>query len=119
MNRRERRAQQSRTAKLARNASAEEIFPGGHGPVQSGLVDLMTVAIEALRESIGSNYDVTLFVAEREPADGSARLPRFNYMSTAAREDMLAVLKAFADRNGALGPTLEKIKDEPPTRTAQ
>jgi hypothetical protein len=119
MNRRERRAQQSRTAKLARNASPEEILPGGHGPVQSGLVDLMTATVDVLRESIGLNYDVTLFVAERTPADGSTRLPRFNYMSTAERADMLAVLKAFTDRNGSLGPTLDKIEDEPPTRTAQ
>jgi hypothetical protein len=29
------------------------------------------------------------------------------------------VLKAFTDRNGSLGPTLDKIEDEPPTRTAQ
>jgi hypothetical protein len=118
MNRQQRRAADA-LRKLARNASDAEIFPAQHGPVQSNLVDLMRVAVDALREQLGKNFDVTLFITERVPTDGSDRLPRFNYMSTAAREDMVAVLNAFAAKNAALGPKLDKIDEAPPTGTAQ
>lgn len=119
MNRQQRRAADTRARKLARDASGVEIFPATHGPVQSNLVDLMRAAVDALREQLGKNFDVTLFVAERLPADGSDRLPRFNYMSTAARKDMVAVLKAFAEKNAAIGPKLDKIDETPPTGVAQ
>ncbi len=119
MNRQQKRGAAARARKLARNASASEIFPAPHGPVQSNLVNLMRVAVDALREQLGKNFDITLFVAERLPADGSDRLPRFNYMSTAAREDMVSVLKAFAEKNAAIGAKLDKIEETPPTGTAQ
>lgn len=119
MNRKHRRAKDSQDAKLARDATTAEIFPAGHGPVQSNLVDVMKVAVDVLREALGTNFDVTLFVAERLPSDGTDRLPRFNYMSTAAREDMLAVLKAFSEKNAAVAPKLDKINDEPPTGARQ
>jgi hypothetical protein len=119
MSREQRRAKQSDIPKQARHATTEEIIPGDHGPVQTKLVDLMKVAVDAIREELGSNYDVTLFVAERTPPANERRLPRFNYMSTAARKDMIAVLKAFADRNALLGQTLDKLNDAPPTGTAQ
>ena len=119
MNRQQRRGAATRARKLARDASASEIFPQTHGPVQSNLVDLMRVAVDALREQLGKNFDITLFVAERLPADGTDRLPRFNYMSTAEREDMVAVLKAFAEKNAAIGAKLDKINETPPTGAAQ
>jgi len=115
MNRRERRAKR----KLARDATPAEIFPADHGPVQSGLVDLMKATIDALREHLGSNFDVTLFVAERAPPADEPRLPRFNYISTACREDMLAVLEAFAAKNRQAATKLDKINDEPPTGVRQ
>lgn len=118
MNRHQRRAAGAHK-KLARDASASEIFPATHGPVQSNLVDLMRASVDALREVLGKNFDVTLFVAERLPADGTDRLPRFNYMSTAEREDMVAVLQAFAAKNSEIGPKLDKINETPPTGTAQ
>ena len=119
MNRKLRRASQSHSRKLARDASPEEIFPAGHAPVQSHLTDVMKGVIDVLRKSLGSNFDITLFVAERLPSDGSDRLPRFNYMSTAQRADMIAVLEAFIQKQRDVGPTIDKIADEPPTGTSQ
>lgn len=119
MNRRARRAVNSQGKKPSRDATREEILPAGHGPVQQGLVDTMTNVVKILSSHLGENYDVTLFVAERLPADGADRLPRFNYISTAARPDMIAVLDAFAAKQKEIGPTLDKIDDAPPTGTAQ
>lgn len=115
MNRHQRRTQQ----KLSRDATPDEIFPAAHGPVQSGLGDLMKAAVDALRDQLGPNFDITLFVAERTPADGADRLPRFNYMSTAHREDMLAVLDAFVLKQRLAGPKLDKINGAPPTGAKQ
>lgn len=116
MNRRERRASGK---KLSRNATSDEILPSRHGPVQTGLVDVMKAAVDVLREHLGANYHITLFVAEASVPAGEDRLPRFNYMSTAAREDMLAVLAAFVEKNRAAGPSIDKIHDEPPTGAKQ
>ena len=113
MNRKERRA------KLSRNATRAEILPGTHGPIQSMLVDTMKDVVNMLRHHVGKNFDITLFVAERVPADGSDRLPRFNYISTADRRDMIAVLDAFAARQKEQAATLDKIEDAPPTETKQ
>jgi hypothetical protein len=118
MNRKDRRAAGGH-GKLSRDATREEILPAGHGPVQRNLVDTMTDVVKVLGQHLGKNYDVTLFVAERLPADGSDRLPRFNYISTAARPDMIAVLDAFAAKQKAMGETLDKIADAPPTETQQ
>ncbi|MEW6256560.1 MAG: hypothetical protein AB1592_11435 [Pseudomonadota bacterium] len=86
--------------KLARDASdAENVVPGSHAPVQSGLVDVMTAVLDFCRAQC-PGYNFTLFAAEPEAAaDAEGRLPRFNYMSTADRRDMVAVLKAFVARN--------------------
>ncbi|KGT73663.1 hypothetical protein MA20_42670 [Bradyrhizobium japonicum] len=119
MSRRERRAQKSAERKSARDAKPGEIFPERHGPIQATLAGTMQAAVEVLRERLGSNFDVTLFVAERLPSDGSDRLPRFNYISTAARPDMIAVLKAFIEKQAVEGPKLDKIEDEPPTESRQ
>lgn len=119
MNRKQRREQQSRNAKLARDAKPGEIFPQNHGPVQSNLVDTMTSVVRMLKHHLGFNYDVTLFVAERLAPDSEQRLPRFNYISTAARPDMIAVLDAFAAKQKAEGAKLDKIEDEPPTGARQ
>lgn len=108
MNRHERR-------KLSRDASPEEIFPGRHGPVQASVADQLRSVIHALEEGF-PGYNITLFIAER---DAEGRMPRFNYASTGAREDMIAVLKAFILKNEAEGATVEKINDEPPTPTKQ
>lgn len=113
------RQQRRRDQKLSRDATPDEIFPAGHGPVQSGLVEIMKLTIEALRGHIGPNYDVTMFVAERLPPADEARLPRFNYMSTACREDMLAVLNAFVLKHSEAGAKLDKINDAPPTTATQ
>lgn len=108
MNRHERR-------KLSRDARPEEIFGGRHGPIQTEIRDQMNAVAAALQQGF-PGYDITLFVAERE-ADG--RLPRFNYISTADRRDMLAVLKAFVLKNDAEAAALDKINDAPPTDIKQ
>ena len=84
MNRKQRRAQR----KPARNATPEEIFPGQHGPVQNSLAELMPDLVRIIQDELGSNFTVTLFVAEVEPPATEKRLPRFNYVSSANREDM-------------------------------
>lgn len=113
------RHQRRRDQKLSRDATPDEIFPAGHGPVQRSVVDVMTAALDGLRKDLGPNYHVTLFVAERVPPAEEARLPRFNYMSTGHREDMLAVLEAFVAKNREAGPKIDKIVDEPPTKAKQ
>lgn len=115
MNRQQRRAQK----KLARDASPSEVFPERHGPLQTSLAGTMQAAVEVLRDHLGTNFDVTLFVAERLPADGADRLPRFNYISTAERPDMIAVLRAFIEKQAVEGPKLDKINEEPPTGARQ
>lgn len=109
----------NREPKLARDAGPEEIFPAEHGPVQSGVVDMMRAALEVVQESLGPNFDITMFVAERLPPSDEDRLPRFNYMSTASREDMIAVLEAFVLKQRITGSKLDKIRDAPPTRSKQ
>lgn len=110
MNRRERR-------KLSRHATNEEIFPGGHGPIQSDIRERMLAVMEALRQGF-PGFDITLFVAERVPSEGRTE-PRFNYASTAEREDMYAVLRAFLAKNQVLGDKLDRIADAPPTERPQ
>lgn len=112
------RHQRRKAAKLSRHATVDEIFPGGHGPVQPEVADNMAKTLRALRAIFGDNYDITLFVAERT-ATGRRELPRFNYASTADRRDMYAVLLAFLQKNAALAQTLDKIEDAPPTAAKQ
>ena len=78
----------------------------------------MTKIVVALQAMFGSNYNITLFIGERKPT-GGRDAPRFNYMSTADRRDMHAVLRAFLAKNEAIGATLDKIADAPPTERAQ
>lgn len=91
---------EAKRRKFARDAGdAENAIPGSHGPVQPSVVDLMTAVLDFCRAQC-PNYTFTLFAAEPvETADAEKRLPRFNYMSTADRRDMVAVLKAFVARN--------------------
>jgi hypothetical protein len=96
--------------KLARDATNDEIFPGSHGPVQADAVEKMKAVMRVLQQGFGPNYDLTLFVSEKT-AEG--RDPRFNYISTAHRADMTAVLRAFVAKHEAVGPSLDKIEDEP------
>jgi hypothetical protein len=102
MNRHQRR-------KLSRHATDEEIFPAGHGPIQSAIRDKMNAVMGALEQGF-PGFDVTLFVAERKPSEGREE-PRFNYISSAAREDMYAVLRAFLAKNADIGAKLDKIND--------
>lgn len=105
--------------KRARDATPDEIFSGPHGPLQASIADVLPRVMDELRR-VFPGYELTLFVAE--PAGiGSAedRLPRFNYISTAARPDMLAVLKAFVAKNEAAAPKLDRFEDAPPTETRQ
>ncbi|MDR6953842.1 hypothetical protein J2X65_003205 [Ancylobacter sp. 3268] len=83
--------------KLARDAKPHEVFPDGHGPVQSHVVDVMKTALDSLRDVL-PGYDFTLFASEREASDDHL-LPRFNYISTAERADMVNVLAAFILKN--------------------
>lgn len=81
--------------KLAREASPEEnAIPGSHGPVQAEVVGIMEATLDALRAHL-PGWQFTLFAFE---PNGS----RYNYMSTADRPDMVAVLKAFVARNSEM-----------------
>ena len=62
---------------------------------------------------------MTLFIAEAEAPAGENRDPRFNYASTANREDMIAVLEAFVLKQRSAAAKLDKIADEPPTEMKQ
>jgi hypothetical protein len=115
MNRRDRRA----ARKLSRHAAPEEIFPGEHGPIQTGIGETMTAALRAIRRSLGPGYEITLFVAEASPPLGERRLPRFNYASTANRDDMIAVLEAFVLKHRSAAPKLDRFDDPPPSSTPQ
>lgn len=101
MNRHARRAE----AKRSRDATPEEIFPGGHEPVRGlenvGKGDVMTNLLKALQELM-PGWEFTLFMFEPpKQAAAAGRLPAFNYGSTVDRADMLAVLKAFIMKNEA------------------
>ena len=115
MNRRDRRKQR----KLARHATPSEIFPDApHAPIQGAIREQMLRAMDILKRAFPA-YDVTLFLAERALPAAEQRLPRFNYASTAEREDMVAVLDAFITKNRADADKVDMIKDVPPTETAQ
>jgi glycerol-3-phosphate responsive antiterminator len=110
MNRHQRR-------KLSRHATNDEIFPGGHAPIQSSARDKMLAIMQVLKDTL-PGFEITLFIAERKASEGRTE-PRFNYASTAAREDMYAVLRAFLAKNEAIGATLDQIADAPPTDSKQ
>lgn len=115
MNRKDRRV----ARKLARDAGNDEIFPGRHGPIQKEAGQQMIAIMEAIKDTLGANYEITLFVAEKKVLDGTDRMPRFNYASTANREDMYAVLRAWLAKNSAIGDKIDKIEDQPPTDMRQ
>ncbi|MGY3393406.1 hypothetical protein ACVWW6_005997 [Bradyrhizobium sp. USDA 3311] len=115
MNRKDRRAQR----KLSRDARPEEIFPERHGPVQLGLREMMPGIVRIVERQLGPNYHVTLFIGEKDAPPGEDRLPRFNYCSSANREDMIAVLEAFILKQRVEGAKLDRIADEPPTGVRQ
>lgn len=106
MNRHERR-------KLSRHATPEEIFPGRHGPIQTDVRDTMNKLAQALKD-IFPGFDFTLFVFKGDDEES-----RFNYISTAERADMVAVLKAFILKYEQEAAAIEKINDAPPTTTKQ
>lgn len=113
MNRHDRRA----AKRMSRDATPDEIFPGGAKPIPVKTADVMTAVMEKLEEFF-PGFHITMFLAEKEPSEGR-ELPRFNYMSTAERPDMIAVLKAFIAKEAIEGPKLERIKDDPPTGAVQ
>ena len=87
--------------KLARNGTNDEnAVPGSHGPAQAQAVDAMKAALDCLREVL-PGWQFTLFAFEPETA-AKGRLPRYTYMSTADRRDMVAVLRAFVARNSEM-----------------
>lgn len=93
--------------KLARDASNDEnCIPGSHGPVQTGVVGIMEAVLDVLREQL-PGWQFTLFAFEP-----SSRGSRYNYMSTADRRDMVAVLKAFVARNSEMQAIDEAMTEE-------
>lgn len=113
MNRHDRRAAQ----KQSRDATTDEIFPSGTRPIPIKTAEVMTAVMDSLKEMF-PGFHITMFLAEKEPSEGRD-MPRFNYMSTADRPDMVAVLKAFVAKNEVDGPKLDKIYDAPPTGSVQ
>lgn len=114
--RHERRRLAKAKSTLSRHATDDEILPGGHRPLEPTVGDAMIAILEAVKATF-PDHEITLFIAERTGKDG--QLPRFNYASTAAREDMYAVLRAFLNKNSAIADKLDKIMDEPTTETRQ
>lgn len=105
--------------KAARNATTAEIFPGAHGPLQDTAGDIMR-ALALHVAKVWPGYDLAFFVFEPAAAAlAQGRAPRFNYASTVSRPDMLAVLKAFIEKNAVDGPKADKIDDTPPTEARQ
>lgn len=114
MNRKQRRTEMKRS----KDATPDEIFPGrNHRPIQGDIHGTMNTLAEALKD-IFPGFDFTLFVAERHQPS-KKQLPRFNYISTCDREDMIAVLKAFIAKNEVMAEDLDKINEPPPTSTKQ
>lgn len=109
MNRQQRR-------KLSRHATNDEIFPDGHKPIPTDTASVMTAVMKMLQDFF-PGFEITMFLAEKQGKAG--RAPRFNYMSTAAREDMYAVLRAWLAKNEAIAEKLDKIDDAPPTERRQ
>ncbi|CAA0096116.1 Uncharacterised protein [Starkeya nomas] len=104
---------EAKRRKLSRDARPEEIFPGGHGPAQSDVVGVMKATLDTLREML-PGYQFTLFVAETDETGAAAgRDPRFNYMSTAERADMVKVLAAFCLKNRDMLAIDEAIQRKP------
>jgi hypothetical protein len=104
--------------KRASETPQARIFPGAHGPLQSNAAAIMRAVMQAIQETY-PGWEITLFLAEKYAPAGAQRLPRFNYASTAARADMVAVLEAFIAKNKAEAPKLNRISDDPPTETRQ
>lgn len=102
--------------KRARDTALSEIFPGRHGPAQADAAEIMRRVLIVLRDT-WPNHEFTLFVAERDVLDGTDRLPRFNYGSTAARDDMIAVLKAFIAKNEEMA-SVDRAMNAPPAGQA-
>lgn len=90
---------EERRRKLARDASPEEnAIPGSHGPAQDEAQRLMCALLDAFQESL-PGWNFALFMIEpEERARAEGRLPRFNYGSTVARPDMIAILNAWLAR---------------------
>jgi hypothetical protein len=101
----------------ASETPVESIFPGEHGPVQPEIADLLRKVVDALQKGF-PGHGITLFLNEKEPSAGRT-LPRFNYVSTEDRADMIAVLKAFIAKTEDAWAKVEKIADDPPTEVRQ
>lgn len=110
MNRKERR-------KLSRHATTAEIFPEGHKPIPSETQRVMISVMHILKDAF-PGFEITMFLAEKKVQPGQSA-PRFNYMSTADRRDMIAVLRAFIEKHEAVAPKLERFNEKPPTETPQ
>jgi hypothetical protein len=105
--------------KRARDASNDEILPGGHGPAQSQALNLMRGILKTCQAAY-LGFELTLFAFEPVAnAEREGRLPRFNYASTVQRPDMLAVLRAFIAKQEAEAAKLDKINNAAPTGRAQ
>jgi hypothetical protein len=111
---------ESKRRKLSRDATPEEIFPERHQAVPEGEREKMAAIIETVQEFIGPRFGVTLFINERM-SDAEivreGRAPRFNYMSTEDRPDMVAVLRAFVARNSE-ATAIDRAIDAPPAGRA-
>lgn len=118
--RRQRAEQRQRsTPKASRDATTEEIFPGAHGPLQDTAGDIMR-ALALHVAKVWPGHDLAFFVFEPAAvAIAQGRAPRFNYASTVSRPDMVAVLKAFIEKNAVDGPKVDRIEDTPPTERRQ
>lgn len=116
-NRQGRRRIAASQRKLSRDAAPGEILGKTDMPIRVDAKQVMASILKVCQEQF-PGYDVTLFLAAKEAAPGE-EFPRFNYGSTASREDMIAVLMAFIDKQAKLAGLNVEIADEPPVETPQ
>lgn len=94
---------------------SEDQKKSGHSPNTFATAAVLQSTMKGLTK-IFPLCHITLLVAPYS-ADGT-RAP-VNYVSTADRDDMIAVMQEFVDRQNEIPAELSKINDEPPSETQQ
>jgi len=87
-----------------------------HKPNDSKTASALQATMEALVEFYPGCH-VTLLISPMNPETG--KHDQVNYISTANRDEMIAVMKEFIERQDEIPESLSAINDSPPTGTPQ
>lgn len=87
-----------------------------HKPNDSKTASALQATMEALVEFYPGCH-VTLLISPMNLETG--KHDQVNYISTANRDEMIAVMKEFIARQHEIPENLRAINDQPPTETAQ